>query len=80
MLLLAGLGAIAYSYVGSLITLAGDVERSVRRGDDESAFSMVVSFLLGGEIPQLTGFLYLGLLLIAVAVVTLMMKGEKRDE
>lgn len=79
LLFLAGAGAIVYSYVGSLITLAGDVERSVRADDGLSAFAKILGFLLRGELPQLTSFLYVGVLLIAVAIVNLIVKGGSDD-
>lgn len=79
MVFLAGLGAIAYSYVGSFFLLARDAEQSVSKGDDAGAFMMIINFIMSGEIPQLTGFLYAGLLLIAVAVVMLIVRRKKND-
>jgi hypothetical protein len=80
LLFLAGAGSIAYSYVGSLVALAGDVERSVRADDGVSAFAKIVGFLLRGELPQLTSFLYVGVLLIAIAIVNLIVKSGSDDE
>ena len=71
LLFLAGCGAIAYSYIGSLVTLAGEVERTARDGHEASAFAAIVNFMMKGEMPQITGFLYAGLLLIVFAVVNL---------
>lgn len=68
---LTGCGLIAYSYIASLVTLVGDVEQSARSGDESSAFAMIVDFILSGEIPQVTGFLYFGLLLIVFSFVNL---------
>lgn len=71
LLFLAGCGFIAYSYIASLVTLVGDVEKSARNGEEEIALAMIFDFILSGEVPQVTGFLYFGLLLIAFAVVNL---------
>lgn len=79
-LFLAGAGSIVYSYVGSLVALAGDVERSLQAEDALSAFARIVGFLLRGELPQMTRFLYVGVLLIAVAIVNLIVKGGSGDE
>ncbi len=70
-LLLAGLGAIAYSYIGAFVTLAGDVERDLNGETPLSAVGKVLDLIVSGDIPQMTGFLYAGLLSIAIAVVTL---------
>ncbi|MEO1135314.1 MAG: hypothetical protein AAFW68_01725 [Pseudomonadota bacterium] len=78
-LIVSGLGAIAYSYIGAFAKIGEELSAAETPA---SAFSMVITVLealAAGEVPQLTGFLYLGLLLIAVAVVTLIMKGGKRD-
>ncbi|MEM9616328.1 MAG: hypothetical protein AAF936_00060 [Pseudomonadota bacterium] len=71
LLFLTGCGLIAYSYIASLVTLVGDVEQTARSGDESSAFAMIVDFILSGEIPQVTGFLYFGLLLIVFSFVYL---------
>ncbi len=76
---LAGGCLIAYSYVASLVTLAGDVERTAQTGDDASAFAMVVDFVMSGEIPQVTSYLYFGLLLIVLAVVNLIRRNSKKE-
>jgi hypothetical protein len=70
-LFLAGCGLIAYSYIGAFFTLANEVEWSLRNGNDDSAFAVVVDFILSGEVPQMPGFFYFGLLLIAFSVVNL---------
>lgn len=80
LLFLVGCVAIAYSYIASFLTLAGDVEKSARSGDEGTAFAMIVDFILRGEIPQVTGFLYVGLLLIAIAFVNLIRSRSKNDQ
>ncbi len=79
LLFLTGCGLIIYSYIGSLVTLANDVERTAQAGDDASAFALVVDFILSGEIPQVTGFLYAGLLLIAFSVVNLIRRRSRNN-
>ena len=76
---LVGLGLIAYSYVGSLVSLVGDVGEHAQRGDDISAVSTVLDFLMRGEIAQLTGFFYLGGFVIAFSIVNLIVKRNKDD-
>jgi len=80
LLFLAGLGSVAYSYVASLVNLAGDVEQSALSGDDASAFAMVVDFIMSGEVPQVTSYLYFGLLLIALAVVNLIRRRSNKTD
>lgn len=79
LLFLVGAGLVAYSYVASLVSLAGDVERTAQTGDDASAFAMIVDFVMSGEIPQVTSYLYFGLLLIALAVVNLIRRRSKKE-
>jgi len=76
---LAGCGCIAYSFIGSLVTLAGGVEKSMDEGDGLSAIGQVFEFVLRGEIPQLTGFLYVGLLFIAIAITNLIVRPNSDD-
>lgn len=71
LLFLAGCGLIAYSYIGAFFTLANEVEQSVRSGNDSSAFATIIDFFLSGEVLQMPGFFYFGLLLIAFSVVNL---------
>ena len=78
LLFLAGCGLIAYSYVASLFTLAGEVERTAQNGDDASAFAMIVDFILSGEIPQVTSFLYFGLLLVVLSFVNLIRSRSRK--
>lgn len=79
LLFLAGAGCVVYSYVGSLIAFAGDVGRAADQGDGFGAFAKVADFLLAGEVPRLTSFLYVGVLLIAIAVVNLIVRSKPND-
>ena len=77
-LTLASLGAIAYSYLGAFAQIGAEFEAAET---SMSAFSMVMNVfeeIASGQIPQLTGFLYFGLFLFAVAVVSLIGGGRKR--
>lgn len=70
-LILAGLGAIAYSYIGAFAKIGEEL--SVAESPLSAVFQVmaVIEAIAGGAIPQMTGFLYAGLLLIAVAIVNL---------
>jgi len=78
LLFLTGCGLIAYSYIGAFFDLASEVELSVREGNDSSAFATIVDFVLSGEVPQIPGFFYVGLLLIAFSVVNLIRSRKKQ--
>ena len=80
LMFITGLGCIAYSYVGSVVTLAGDVERSASNGNEVGAISMIIDFIMRGEIPQLTNYLYGGALLIVLAVVNLLLRRPKDQD
>ncbi len=74
---IVGLGCVVYSYVGTVFRLAEDAGKSASDGDEVGAIAMIIDFILAGEIPQLTGYLYGGALLIVLAVVNLML-GKSR--
>jgi len=78
LLFLTGCGLAAYSYIGAFFDLASEVELSVREGNDRSAFATIVDFVLGGDAPQIPGFFYVGLLLIAFSVVNLIRSRKKQ--
>ena len=79
LLLLAGGGLIAYSYIGAFITLAGEVEQALYGDTPMSAFTKILSYINSGEIPQLMNFMYGGLFLIVIAIVMLTgLIGRKR--
>ncbi|MBT8470994.1 MAG: hypothetical protein HKN14_10865 [Marinicaulis sp.] len=80
LIFLAGIGSIGYSYIGSFVSLAGDVEKTAAAGDDTGAVMQVINFVLRGEAPQLMGFLYAGMLLIAIAVVNMIVTRPKSDD
>ncbi len=78
LMFIVGLGCIAYSYVGTVIRLAEDAARTADSGDEAGAISMVIDFIMRGEVPQLAGYLYAGALLIVLAVVYLLL-GKSKD-
>lgn len=80
LLFIIGLGCVVYSYVGSLVTLAGDAGTRAQDGDEMGAMKLLFDFIMAGEIPQLTGFLYGGLLLIAISVVYLIVYNPKKND
>ncbi len=71
LMLLAGAGAIAWSYLGAFAKVGE--EMSLTEDPFTAFFRMlsVIEAIAAGDFPQMTGFLYGGLLLIAVAVVML---------
>jgi FtsH-binding integral membrane protein len=80
-MILAGLGAIAYSYIGAFAKIGEDM--SLAESPFTAFFQMlaVMESIASGDIPQMTGFLYAGLLFIAVAVVTLFFgRSRKHDD
>ena len=74
---IVGIGCVAYSYVGAFVTLAGEIERDIDGATPFNAIGRIVSFISSGEIPQLTGYLYGGALLIVLAVVNLLLNNPK---
>jgi hypothetical protein len=77
LLFLAGAGCIAYSYIGAFLRLGDELSTAQTPGE---AFFMVMAILnaiAGGAFPQLTGFLYSGLLLCVIAIVMLFF-GKRR--
>ncbi len=78
--MIVGFGYIAYSYVGTVFRLANDAGESVDQGDEIGAVSMIIDFMMSGEIPQLTGYLYGGALLIVLAVVNLLLNSSKNKD
>ncbi len=78
-LILASLALIAYSYLGAFAQIGVELEAAET---PLSAFSMmltVIERMASGDIPQLSGFLYAGLLLFVIAVVNLI-GGRKRTD
>lgn len=79
LLFLAGCGLIAYSYIGAAVLFADDVGKTADEGDPVSAFWMIIDLITGGTVPRLSGFLYGGALLIAVSIVTLIVRRKRHD-
>lgn len=77
---IVGLGCFAYSYVGTVFRLVDEAGQSANRGDEMGAVSMIIDFMMAGEIPQLTGYFYGGALLIVLAVVNLIIGPAKRKD
>ena len=77
LMFIIGSGCVVYSYIGSVLRLASDAGQSARGGDEAGALSMIIDFILSGEIPQLSGYLYGGLFLIVLAVVNLILNNPK---
>lgn len=77
---LAGLGAIGYSYIDAYAAIGRDIAETAERGEQISAFSKAVDLITSGKLPEPTGVLYAGLLLIALGVVTLIMNGGKKHD
>jgi hypothetical protein len=79
-LILAGCGAIAWSYIGAFAKIGE--EMSAAETPVSAFFQMfaVIDAIASGDIPQMTGFLYGGLLLIAVAIVTLFFGRSKNHD
>ena len=78
---IVGLGCVAYSYVGTVFRIANEAGQSANQGDEMGAVAMIIDFIMRGEIPQLTNYLYGGALLIVLAVVNLLLRPAKsKDE
>ena len=80
LMFITGLGCIAYSYVGTVLRLAEDAGKSASEGDEIGAISIIIDFIMRGEIPQLTNYLYGGALLIVLAVVNLLLRRPKDQD
>ena len=79
-MLVAGFGLVAYSYVGALVTLAGEIERAETPNAGAASFMELVGYMMSGEIPQMTNYLYGGAFLIVVAVIMLIVRKKPNDE
>ncbi len=77
---IVGMGCVAYAYVGSALQMANEAGQAARGGDEIGAVSMIIDFVMSGEIPQLTSYLYGGALLIVLAVVNLILNNPKDDD
>ncbi len=71
LMVIIGVGLIAYSYLGAFITLGGEIERELYGPTPVSSIAKILHFIHTGEIPQLAGFLYAGVFIIVIAVLYL---------
>lgn len=79
LLILTGFGLVAYSYAGAYIQLLREMDRSESLEEVSDPIFKLFEYLLTGGAPQLSGFLYLGLLLFAIGVVTLIVRSKRDD-
>lgn len=77
---LVGMGCVAYAYVGAVLRVAGDAGDAAKGGDEVGAVSMIIDFIMRGEILPIPGYLYGGALLIVLGVVYLLLGNSKRDD
>lgn len=71
---LLGLGLIAYSYVGAYVEIVQEMERSETMSEVQGPIMTLFAYLMNGGAPQLPNYLYLGALLVVVAVVSLIVR------
>lgn len=79
LIFLSGCGLIAYSYIGAFALIAGDLDRTTSPFAAASVMMATLERIAAGDIPQMTGFLYGGVLLIAVSIVHLIVKPKRHD-
>lgn len=79
LMFLIGAGCVVYSYIGSVVELANDAGVRANGGDEAGAVSMVIDFIMAGEIPRLSGFLYGGLLLIVMSIMYLIVFAPRKQ-
>lgn len=79
LLMLAGLGCVAYSYIGAYVQLLREMEQSETLEDVSSPVLQLFEYLASGGAPQLTSFLYFGLLLFTAGVVRLIVRRREED-
>ena len=77
---IVGMGCIAYAYVGSVLRVANEAGDAVKSGDETGAISMIIDFIMRGEVEPITVYLYGGALLIVLAVVNLLLGKQKDTE
>lgn len=77
---IVGMGCVAYSYVGSVFRVANEAGDAVKSGDETGAISMIIDFIMRGEVDPITAYLYGGALLIVLAVVNLLLGKQKEPE
>jgi hypothetical protein len=77
---IVGMGCVAYAYVGAVLRVANDAGDAARNGDETGAVSMIIDFIMRGEVDPIPGYLYGGALLIVLAVVNLLLGNARSDE
>ncbi|MEO1251249.1 MAG: hypothetical protein AAFW81_02740 [Pseudomonadota bacterium] len=76
--LLTGIGCVVYSYIGTYLRLADDMANAEDVDAAATPFFALLGYILdGGAPPRLSTFLYLGALLIAISIVTLIVNPKK---
>ncbi|WP_411818715.1 hypothetical protein [Hyphococcus sp. DH-69] len=79
LIFLAGCGAIGYSYIAAFVQIAAELEATQSVGGAMSIMMETLQRIASGDIPQATGFLYFGALLIAFSFVYLIGKKKTND-
>ncbi len=77
---IVGMGCVAYSYVGSVLRVANEAGDAAKSGDETGAVSMIIDFIMRGDVDPISGYLYGGALLIVLAVVNLLLNNPKDAE
>ena len=78
-LILLGCGLVVYSYIGAYVQLLREMDLSETLDEVSVPIFQLFDYLLSGGAPQMTGFLYFGLLLFAVGVVNLIVRNKRND-
>lgn len=73
------LGCGLYSYIGAYVQLLREMDQSETLDEVSVPIFQLFDYLLSGGAPQMTGFLYFGLLLFAVGVVNLIVRNKRND-
>lgn len=79
LLLLAACGFVAYSYIGAYVELLREMERSETLDEVSVPILELIGYVAAGGAPHYAGFLYFGLLLFAIAIVTLIVRDKPND-
>lgn len=79
-MLVAGAGFVVYSFIGSFIETVREMERAQSYDEATGPIGRLFEFAMNGAIPQLTNYLYLGALMIAVGVVFLIVGGKRKPD
>ncbi len=68
---IVGAGLVAYSWIGAVVEIATEFETAVDANETSSALSKIFYIITTGELPQLTGFFYIGIFTIVISVLYL---------